>query len=152
LRKLFGRAEQLYKNERIDQWKGDRVADFNQMEKNAIRQMRKWANRGTPLERTGANGLTNVLNGAYLSTNANPFLDDQYKQAAKSAMPGVDSQFTQSGGYGGSDWAGVRGQTSAGIANDIYGGHYQRERNNMMGALQMVPQYNASQRDNLSNL
>lgn len=79
----------------------------------------------------------------------NPYLDQQFDHAAsrvtdafnRNVTPQIAAQFSQAGRTGSNAHAGAIGQASgrvsdslAGLANQIYGGNYQRERDRQLGA------------------
>lgn len=102
----------------------------------------------------GAGMLADTLSGRYLNPNSNPYLAGTYQQAAQQmsdayrygAAPELMAAAARANALGGSAYNETAdrqrysfGQNLANLANQIYGGNYANERQNMMGAESMVP-------------
>lgn len=108
----------------------------------------------------GAQGLmADTVAGKYLTPESNPFLQQTYDVAARNvgesfntqALPGLEARFGGAGRIGSSNvrsggyqnaFTQMGGQFSdslASLANDIFGGNYQQERNRQMAAGEMAP-------------
>lgn len=103
---------------------------------------------GMPLTDTeSASMFRDTAQGGFL--NANPYLDATYDTAAqkvtdtfnKSVMPSINSTFSGAGRFGSNAQreaiggaTGKLGESLSGLANQIYGGNYQSERDRMLGA------------------
>lgn len=114
----------------------------------------------------GANEVTaKTLAGGYI--NDNPYLDETYQRAADgltesfntAVLPRLESRFAGSnrlgsGAYGAAlgRAAGQLGDSMAGMATDIYGGNYQRERDRMDSAARFAPTLAAADYDDINQL
>jgi hypothetical protein len=76
--------------------------------------------------------LGNTASGAYL--NSNPHLDQTFDRAAGKVNSAVASQFSGAGRYGSGLHQANTTEALSGLANDIYGGNYARERQNQEAA------------------
>lgn len=98
----------------------------------------------SPLQQAAVGYGTNVLNGSYL--NSNPYLDATFNRAAGAVTNQVQSNFGTAGrNVRGPDAAGTAQYGAAGagggyddLANLIYGGNYQAERNRQQQILPMT--------------
>lgn len=129
LANLYGSAQNLYRSNRgAPSW-------INDLYQSA-------AMGGGPFQ-----GLSDTASGSFL--NANPYLDTTFGNAAesvtnayqKSVVPGIRSNFGLAGGYnrGSEAFALSDAQRNLGdslgvLANNIYGGNYQSERDRMAQA------------------
>lgn len=105
----------------------------------AAQQRYAGGNYVAPVQQAASDYGTAVLNGSYL--NANPYLDAAFNRAAGAVTNQVQSNFAQSGrNPRGIDAAGFAQQGYNDLANQIYGGNYQAERDRMQ---QIVPQAGA---------
>jgi hypothetical protein len=99
-----------------------------------------------------------TINGAYLNPQSNPYLRETYDQGAKAltdnymtaTQPRTDAMFGRSGqAFGGN--SGYQetvarnqfglGQNLKNLATDVYGGNYNRERQNQFTATQNAPSF-----------
>jgi hypothetical protein len=79
-----------------------------------------------------------VLRGELLYSN--PWLDQTFNTAAGKARQAFDSQFARAGRYGSDAHSNVAMEGYNQLANQIYGGNYQAERDRMQGTLGMTGQ------------
>lgn len=101
----------------------------------------------------GQSALGQTASGAML--NSNPYLDQMFGQASgqvrdqfnQSVLPGINATFGGAGRTGSGihqqtlgNAAGELGDTLGGLATDIYGGNYARERQNQMSAAGQLQQ------------
>lgn len=111
----------------------------------AAQQLYGQGNYVAPIQQSAIDYGTNVLNGNYL--NSNPYLDATFNRAAGAVTNQVQSNFGRSGRDArGADAAGLATDKYNDLANQIYGGNYQAERDRMQ---QIVPQ--ASQLGSVTN-
>jgi len=87
----------------------------------------------------GAGLLGRTMNGDFL--NSNPYLDQTFNQAASSVGNNIASRFAGSGRFGSGAMYNSLNSGMNNLANDIYGGNYQMERNRQMQAAQMAPSF-----------
>lgn len=96
----------------------------------------------------------NTLQGAYLSPETNPFLEETYNKASRGVVdqyknataPQTAANFNRAGTFGGSaqqqqegfDRYGM-GENLSSLANQIYGGNYQTERQRQYGQQSYTP-------------
>ena len=133
---------------------GQTAAGMNQNQIDAFGSTRDRAMAGSPQQ-----GMANVnsyktLRGDFLNPASNPYLSATYDAAAgdmsrtfqNSAMPSINSTFSQAGRYGSGAHQNAVGDAartlSSGLSNlgtQIYGQNYGQERNNMMQAMSGAP-------------
>jgi hypothetical protein len=88
-----------------------------------------------PIQQSAIDYGTNVLNGNYL--NSNPYLDATFNKAAGAVTNQVQSNFGMAGRNArGIDAAGFAQEGYNDLANQIYGGNYQAERQRQQ---QLIP-------------
>jgi len=97
---------------------------------------------GTQLSNTGAPGagpvdtalgtLSQTAQGDFVG--ANPFLNQTFDRAADAVQDRIASQFGQSGRFGGAQQQLLTGRTLNDLSNQIFGGAFQQERQNQLGA------------------
>lgn len=93
----------------------------------------------SPLQQAAVGYGTNVLNGSYL--NSNPYLDATFNRAAGAVTNQVQSNFGLAGrNVRGPDAAGLATDKYSDLANLIYGGNYQAERDRQQQILPMTNQ------------
>ena len=88
---------------------GQRYANMNGYQNQAVNQISNLANNGTAVGNAGENLVNNTLNGDYL--NNNPYLDASFKaqsgavtDAYNDATKATDATMARSGAFGGSAW------------------------------------------------
>lgn len=119
---------------------GNTVAQFAPQQQQAIDMTTQRATNGSPVNAANSGMLTNTLNGNYLDPSANPYLKGTYDQAAKAVTGSVNGSFGQGGRYGSGLNQNMLEQNLGVLANNIYGGNYQAERKNQLGASALGPQ------------
>lgn len=93
----------------------------------------------SPLQQAAVGYGTNVLNGSYL--NSNPYLDATFNRAAGAVTNQVQSNFGLAGrNVRGPDAQGLATDKYSDLANLIYGGNYQAERDRQQQILPMTNQ------------
>ena len=129
------------------------VAPMGNITRQALNQVRRTAQAGTPVPGAATDQLTQTLQGDYL--NSNPYLDAMYNQAAnrvtehyqEAVAPQIAGNFGLSGRTG-SNMAFANamqnsrqdlGDSLAQMAGNIYGQNYQQERGRQMQAAGMAP-------------
>jgi hypothetical protein len=80
-----------------------------------------------------------TVQGEYLDPNKNPYLQDTYNRALEQSIPSITSGAVSSGRYGSGAAGMLSNDMQSRLANDIYGGNYQRERDRQMQAVAGAP-------------
>lgn len=143
LKKLFSEASNLYGKSLTYLPEGwsyeDMIAAFTPEQTTAQGMVTNRALGGSSLLDTGQNMLESTLGGDYLSKagdylspDTNPYLSYYVDQATKSVMPKLDNSAIQAGRYGSGAWSDMKSDVASKVANEIYGGAYKDERDNMM--------------------
>ena len=109
---------------------------------NSAQQATNLYNQGNyvaPIEQTAIGYGQNVLSGSYL--NNNPYLDATFNKAAGAVTNQVQSNFGMAGRNArGADAQGLATDKYNELANQIYGGNYQAERERQQQVLPYAPQ------------
>lgn len=95
--------------------------------------------QGNQAVNAAQNNLAATSRGDFL--NSNPYLDQTFNQAAQQVKNMTSGQFSQAGRYGSGRHQAVAQEGYNQLANQIYGGNYQNERNRQMQAAGLAPQY-----------
>lgn len=95
--------------------------------------------QGNEAVNAARSNLAATSSGNFL--NANPYLDQTFNQAAQQVKNMTSGQFSQAGRYGSGRHQAVAQEGYNQLANQIYGGNYQNERNRQMQAAGLAPQY-----------
>jgi hypothetical protein len=139
LKKLFSEASNLYDKSLTylpEGWSSsDTVAWFTPEQQTAQGMVSNRALTGSSLLSNAQNALENTVSGSYLSPDTNPYLRYYVDQATKAVMPKLDNSAIQAGRYGSGAWSDLKSDVASQVANEIYGGAYKDERQNMMDAL-----------------
>lgn len=117
---------------------GTPVVPFSDQTQQALDSAQNRAFNGSPLNNAAqANALT-TLNGGFMGKN--PYLDETFNRAAGAVTNQVQSNFAGAGRNAqGIDAAGFAADQYNGLANQIYGGNYQAERDRQQQALALAP-------------
>jgi hypothetical protein len=149
LKALYKNASELPEQQ---YYPGSTVAPQDQASIDALKMTEARARAGNPLLGQSQDYTSRVLGGEYL--NANPYLDQTYDRAAQgvarnfnlATLPALETRFATSGRSGGGAYGNALGQASrqlgdslSGLATDIYGGNYARERGVMDTAAGRAP-------------
>lgn len=103
-------------------------------QQNANQLVRTQALNGSPLIDSAQNYVNTTLNGGFMG--ANPYLDSAFNRAAGAVTNQVQSNFSMSGrNPRGIDAAGLAQEGYNDLANQIYGGQYNAERQQQLAAL-----------------
>jgi hypothetical protein len=146
----------LFNNSSIPVYQGQRVAPTNDMQMQGLQMQAQRAQQGSGVMNQAQDLNTATLRGDYLSHDSNPYLKGTFEEAArgvtdayKGATSMNNSAFSRSGAFGGgnSAWEETMakgqyglGQNLSSLANNIYGGNYQQERNRQMQGMLFAPQ------------
>jgi hypothetical protein len=144
----FQSAQNLYNQGGPQYYPGTTLAPVAPQSEQAIGLQTGRALSGSPVIGAADRNLTATLNGDYLSPSSNPWLASTYDTAAGQVRSSLDSQFSGAGRYGSGSHQGAIGQADSNLANQIYGGNYQQERQNQISAMgQAVPLANQDYTD-----
>ena len=152
LKDLFANAKTRYHSDSPGYFPDDTFVPFSNESRDALDKHILRAMDGSPINVANSEHANAVLSGDYL--NDNQYLDGMYDHAAGAVTrnynnvrnPSIDSSFENSGRYGSDLWRSMRADSNddlqrnlTGMASDIYGGNYARERQNMMNMSQIAP-------------
>ena len=147
LQNVFGNAEHLYANGKPQYHKS--VLPFSDEQNLWMNNLAGQAGSTMGLGNDAINQTQATINGQYLDPNSNPWLRGTFDNASNAVTrafsnttaPTTDAMFAGAGRFGsGARFNAVSqneqnlGQTLSGLANDIYGGNYQQERNRQLSA------------------
>ena len=119
---------------------GSTVVPFNPMTEEALGMTATRAKMGSPLMQAAQQQNLATQRGDFLSPDSNPFLSRTFDMAADKVRGRLDSQFNQSGSYGGSMHQGAMASNMNDLATQLYGGQYGAERDRMTAATMFAPQ------------
>lgn len=103
-------------------------------QQNANQMVRTRALNGSPVVDSAQNFVNTTLNGGFMGQN--PYLDATFNRAAGAVTNQVQSNFGTSGrNPRGIDAQGIAQQGYSDLANQIYGGQYNAERQQQLAAL-----------------
>jgi hypothetical protein len=154
LQNQFQRAEDLYQTGGPQYYPENTVAQFGAATNQALNQYTNLANAGSPVVAPAQSQVADTLSGQYLSPTSNPYLQGMYDDAAsavtrnyqEAVAPGIASQFANSGRLGSGLYANAMDSSRdtlsrnlGGMAANLYGGAYNRERDRQMTALGHAP-------------
>lgn len=152
LAKLYTQRATQYANTPFQAYTGQRFADLNGTQNQALQMVQDRAVNGSPVMDQANSTLIQKLQGG----ETNPYLDSMVKKAQTSVaenfnnqvMPGLSSQMAGSGSFGNSGMQQVMAnaakasqQNAADIATSMYGNAYNTDRANQMQALGMAQSY-----------
>jgi hypothetical protein len=119
---------------------GSTVVPFSPFTEQALGASAQRAQMGSPVTQAAQGNAAATLRGDFLDPESNPWLSRTFDLAAGKMRAGLDSQFNQSGGYGGSLHEGARAEQLGDLATNLYGGNYDAERQRQMQANVFAPQ------------
>jgi hypothetical protein len=141
---------------------GERVAGFGGDQLNAMDMARQQAMQTSPLWGQAGGQLADTISGQYMDPASNPWLQSTFDSAAgrmadayaKGTGASTNALFGQSGSFGGSAHQEVTegnnrafGDSLGMLANQLYGGNYQAERQRQLGATQFAPSFAGQQQN-----
>lgn len=127
-------AAGLYRGGPQGYYPGETVVPFSQQTQQAMDRTQQRAEAGSPVLNNAQRYAGGVLNGDFL--NSNPYLDATFNKAADAVQNRVQTSFAGSG-RNVDQGRGLGAQEMNDLANQIYGGNYQAERQRMQ---ELVPQ------------
>lgn len=151
LRNIYSRAEQLSRQPRSF-YPEETYVPWSEETQSALSGMYERSRSGSPIVAGAQDYTRDVLSGRYSDPSSNPYLQATYDAAARAmgrqfktnVVPGAYASAYGRGGSGAeanrfSSAYDVLGQNLRGLATDIYGGNYQRERDRMEAAAGRAP-------------
>jgi hypothetical protein len=119
LKKLFGRAEDLYQQGPIEYYPGETYAGMSPVSQKALQGITQRGMEGSPLNKASSGYLQDVLGGKYLSQEAPGF-----QAVANRARSAADSTYSGLGRYG----SGAHDTAVADSVGNLAYQNYARER------------------------
>lgn len=125
-------------NQGYTPYSGQRFADQNSMQTNAMQMISDRAQNG---DQSGVMGnATNTLN-QMLGDNTNPYLDQMVNRAMGSVTSNYNTAAINSGSFGNSGLAEQYQRNLGDVATQMYGNAYNTDQANKLQALGMAQQY-----------
>jgi hypothetical protein len=110
------------------------------LRRQGMEQSAQMAQQGTAVPGAGLGNWLATQQGQFLSPDSNPWLRQNVQGAVQAGMPGITGGFAKAGRFGGGAMANAYQDMAQSTAAQLYGQNYQRERQNMMSSLGMMPQ------------
>lgn len=139
LKEIFKTARQNY-NTPMQYYPGQTIAGFTPYQQQAQNAVAARAMGGSDLLRNAQAQTLATARGDFLDPSKNPWLTSTYNAAYDRIRPSMNAAAVQAGRYGSSAWSNADATTQAQLANQIYGGNYQTERDRMAQAIAASPQ------------
>lgn len=133
-------------------FEGQTYADFTPQQQEYLSGLEARSRAGSPIITNAQQGLADVLGGKYLDPNTNPYLRQTYDTGAGAVQRSLTSQFGRGGRFGSGAHENAAGSAYATLANQLYGGNYQAERDRMQGAFGLAPSIEGMDVTNLGRL
>jgi hypothetical protein len=115
---------------------GQRFAEFNPMQSQALESIQQRAQAGNPLQQSAETALQQSIQGG----NTNPFLDAMVNRAQQNVLGQSRSAMIGSGSFGNSGIQEVTERNLGDVATQMYGQAYDQDRARQMQAIGMAPQ------------
>jgi hypothetical protein len=115
---------------------GTPVAPFSDATNQALQMAQQRATSGSAVSNAANDYATKTLNGGFMGSN--PYLDQTFNRAALATQNQLASQFGASGRDPGESQF-LRSEQLGNLANTIYGGQYQNERQNQQAIAGLAP-------------
>ena len=125
-------------NQGYTPYSGQRFADQNSMQTNAMQMISDRAQNG---DQTGIMGSANNAMNQMLGDNTNPYLDSMVNRAMGSVTSNYNTAAINSGSYGNSGLAEQYQRNLGDVATQMYGNAYNTDQANKLQALGMAQQY-----------
>ena len=138
--KGFERAEELFNSANPNYYSGNTYVPFAPETETALQLAKARALQGNQLLNQSQNYANNVMGGAYLSPQSNPFLNNLFDSMSGKIKADVNSNFAQAGRYGSGSHAGVMTEQLGNLADKVYADNYARERNIQDSMYSKAPQ------------
>ena len=128
----------------IQAYTGQRVAGFDPTQSDALNALEQRYRSGDNLITQAQDVVGRTARGDYLDPGSNPYLAQTYQRALEQSLPSITSGSISAGRYGSGTAGMLSNDLQSRLANDIYGGNYQRERDRQMSAVSMAPGMSAA--------
>ena len=125
-------------NQGYTPYSGQRFADQNSMQTNAMQMISDRAQNG---DQTGIMGNANNAMNQMLGDNTNPYLDSMVNKAMGSVTSNYNTAAINSGSYGNSGLAEQYQRNLGDVATQMYGNAYNTDQANKLQALGMAQSY-----------
>ncbi|ANS04572.1 hypothetical protein [uncultured Mediterranean phage] len=135
----FDQAQNLFQSSNPNYYPDQTYADFAP-ETTAALNLATQRALSNPLLASSQNEINKILQGNYLSPTTNPYSQDLFNQMSGDITSGVQSQFSKAGRLGSAANQEVLASELGKLANQVYGGQYDKERANMVNAISVAPQ------------
>lgn len=144
-------AQSLYGTGGPAYYPGNTVAPFSPLQEKYFTGEQNLASNGTPTMNAANNFATQTLNGSYLNPSSNPYLQSTFNNAANAVQQKVGSEFAGDGRNPEAS-VGVQNDQMNQLANQIYGGNYQNQMDNMTKVAAYAPAYDTQAYQDLGQL
>lgn len=137
-------------NKAYDPYGGTRVAGFSPENEQAMSGVMNRATTGNSAMNLGQSNVESMLRGDYLKADSNPYFKGVVDNAMNQVQGRLNTQFNNPGAFGSTAHQETMTRGLGDVANQMYSQNYQNERQNMMGALGMAPQFAMEDYNNLN--
>lgn len=144
-------AQNLYQTGGPAYYPGNTVAPFSPMQEQYLSGAENLASNGSPAMNSANAFMQNTMSGAYLNPASDPYLQQTFNDAANAVQQKVGSEFAGSGRNPEAS-VGVQNDQMNQLANQIYGGNYQNEMQNMRQMAAYAPAYDSQTWNDLGQL
>lgn len=140
LQKGFERAEELFNADTPNYYPNQTYVDFAPETETALQLAKARAISGNPLLNQSQNYANNVMSGAFLSPQTNPFINNLFDSMADKVKAKVNSNVAGAGRYGSGAHTGMLTDSLGNLADKVYSDNYNRERAVMDAMAMKAPQ------------
>lgn len=140
LEKGFERAEELFNASTPNYYPNQTYVDFAPETETALQLAKARAISGNPLLNQSQNYANNVMSGAFLSPQTNPFINNLFDSMADKVKAKVNSNVAGAGRYGSGAHTGMLTDSLGNLADKVYSDNYNRERAVMDAMAMKAPQ------------
>ena len=140
LQKGFERAEELFNADTPNYYPNQTYVDFAPETETALQLAKARAISGNPLLNQSQNYANNVMSGAFLSPQTNPFINNLFDSMADKVTAKVNSNVAGAGRYGSGAHTGMLTDSLGNLADKVYSDNYNRERAVMDSMAMKAPQ------------
>jgi len=137
-------------NKAYNPYGGTRIAGFSPENEQAMSGVMNRATSGNAAMNLGQSNVESMLRGDYLKADSNPYFKGVVDNAMNQVQGRLNTQFNSPGAFGNTAHQEVMTRGLGDVANQMYSNNYQNERQNMMGALGMAPQFAQEDYNNLN--
>lgn len=140
LEKGFERAEELFNADTPNYYPNQTYVDFAPETETALQLAKARALQGNQLLNQSQNYANNVMSGAFLSPQNNPFVNNLFDSMADKVTAKVNSNVAGAGRYGSGAHTGMLTDSLGNLADKVYSDNYNRERAVMDAMAMKAPQ------------